>query len=1243
MADTSKYVYQFGDYFNYSSDQELTENQVEDLYQRLDNVGTFDKRIKDAQDLHRTDLVANQAFLDTYRDFYKAHKKKDFEGTDEELVDDYYSQMRWWDFNLPALGALTFQLQGGHYDEKSKQNLAIMFDTWDKVVPFYKENGKQWAGFFKDFAISNLTDVTNLINLGGIAGAGARASASKATQEGLKFHLKNSVIRGALGSAVEGAAMTYADDQLRQNIEKQILGREETDWGRSMLATTVGATLGGALGAIGTKGGKDFADKTTSDLVDHGHKVPMLAKIAELYKKAGEEHLPVDQKNAVDYVEGLYNKHKDLIDAYEAFEKGIVETGTETGEARRLLREQHKDFLYEQIGKHIDARRTDRGIEPAFVFETPEGTFGFNEITSKEVTMNFLEKTMTKKELREGDVFDIARALIDKGDATAKKLNKAPIQAIGAKVKKVRTREVDGDNQYMALLVGSLNSTYDQLQRVVLADIPTERLKFMHDTFLDLIDKVSVKSSSAGGQLELAKYIAKDLKALDTKALHDLTPIEKVAFFNTMVGERDLKSALKFSEDVSKFLKMGLVKGVRNSFEWLKQLALYNILGGVSSTSMNFLSGTALGLFRIPQKFIAGSLMEGAYAKAWRQASMEEIRHLVDKGVWMDSLNLTWKAFLKSQGQLDTRHIYDEASDAFLKDIDLSKGVIEGVKGSFGEYGKAKGSRALFENAVKFIGGRAMITSDEMIANQAFRRSAYFHAFLEEIQKGVSREEAVAIATERTQRAITEQLENAVNGKVSYNPLVKKALETAREVKAQRELERGFDVGQIGRWAQQATHHLPKRGTATEQVVSSVGGFFGTLVVPFTRTPASLLNYTFEMTPGLAMLSKKFRRDIFSGDAERVAMAEAKLILGTGLWGAALTAALNMDIEGIGSLDYQQRETQKGTGKGTRYTFTKGTPIVGGMSFDRMEPFNVPLKVFADMQDILRYGTEEDAKKAYTALSLHLAGMLTDYPAFQGTERLIKIASLSMSDMDLDKKTSRVGAEGGKYFGTLIPFFRVLSEFYGEEQMHEVDGFLGAIKQNIPFFRGTGNLRRDPIFGKPLQRDGYMFGVPLLPKVTNNDPDGIVNETIRNLSMTIHDPSPMWSVAGNENARLDYRDYEWENGADYYDKYQDLIGTITIRGKNLEQTMKEYVESDSFKTMAYDRKFHGIVGEKQEITSNIREQTLEKIIRNFRSYAREILLEESIKKAHQGNEDAQRFIQDMNTIKTESFSLLKAQ
>ncbi len=171
------------------------------------------------------------------RDVYRHWEGKEFEGTDEELVDFGLELMSMFNTNFAVQGGLVLRaLQG---PPEFKQGL------YDMMV--VDQNTAMTWGHFGRGVIGWATDPTTYLTFG------AAAQAAKAPAKTMLMRMLRASLGGAAVAGPEAGVTTTIDDYFRQKVEVEAGTREGIDLGRLGTSTLVGvgagALLGGTMGA----------------------------------------------------------------------------------------------------------------------------------------------------------------------------------------------------------------------------------------------------------------------------------------------------------------------------------------------------------------------------------------------------------------------------------------------------------------------------------------------------------------------------------------------------------------------------------------------------------------------------------------------------------------------------------------------------------------------------------------------------------------------------------------------------------------------------------------------------------------------------------------------------------------------------------------------------------------------------------------------------------------------------------
>jgi hypothetical protein len=165
-----------------------------------------------------------------------------------------------------------------------------------------------------------------------------------------------------------------------------------------------------------------------------------------------------------------------------------------------------------------------------------------------------------------------------------------------------------------------------------------------------------------------------------------------------------------------------------------------------------------------------------------------------------------------------------------------------------------------------------------------------------------------------------------------------------------------------------------------------------TLVLPFIRTPANIISYSFERTP-LAPIVGQWRDDIAAGGVRRD-LALARMGTGSAIMAMAFDFADQGAISGNGPDDPGEREAL------TRQGWQPYSVKVGDrwVSYNRMDPFGFTMGFAADVADLLRRREVEpdevdDIRELVAAGAITIANTVVNKTYMQGVSDFVLAAS----------------------------------------------------------------------------------------------------------------------------------------------------------------------------------------------------------------------------------------------------------
>lgn len=250
------------------------------------------------------------------------------------------------------------------------------------------------------------------------------------------------------------------------------------------------------------------------------------------------------------------------------------------------------------------------------------------------------------------------------------------------------------------------------------------------------------------------------------------------------------------------------------------------------------------------------------------------------------------------------------------------------------------------------------------------------------------------------------------------------------------------------------------------------------VIMPFVKTPANILKYTFERTP-LAPVMGKFRADVAAGGARRDE-ALARMSLGTTAMLSFADLAMQGKVTGRGPVDKAQRQAMEREGW-KPYSMKVGDRWV---TYNRLDPIGSLVGLSADTVETVHNAQAEslddaDAEQLAVATSIAFAGNLTNKTYLSGLSDMFE----ALSD------PQRYG-EGmmQRIAGSAVPSGIAAANRQGDPYVREVNSMLDAIRARTPGLSENLPVKRN-LWGEPQKYEsGLGTGVDFLAPVTSKEP-----------------------------------------------------------------------------------------------------------------------------------------------------------
>lgn len=187
------------------------------------------------------------------------------------------------------------------------------------------------------------------------------------------------------------------------------------------------------------------------------------------------------------------------------------------------------------------------------------------------------------------------------------------------------------------------------------------------------------------------------------------------------------------------------------------------------------------------------------------------------------------------------------------------------------------------------------------------------------------------------------------------------------------------------------------KGLQTFKNKSGPLNFFANYYLPFIQTPTNVAGFVLERTPGLNLLLKSYREDLFSGNTARAQLAKSKMMLGSaffttimGMSASGYIRGTNIDIAG----DVSQKAAMEKT-----LGMQKGVLIIGNTQYQlqdfAFDPLAMYIKQAADFAEIIKMGFKDhdqiqDFEKYLAAFMLSVGENIASSTYMAGIGKLVE-------------------------------------------------------------------------------------------------------------------------------------------------------------------------------------------------------------------------------------------------------------
>lgn len=340
----------------------------------------------------------------------------------------------------------------------------------------------------------------------------------------------------------------------------------------------------------------------------------------------------------------------------------------------------------------------------------------------------------------------------------------------------------------------------------------------------------------------------------------------------------------------------------------------------------------------------------------------------------------------------------------------------------------------------------------------------------------------------------------------------------------------------------------------------TAGGAFGELlgkvpilrvIHPFHRISVQLFRHAWAHAPILGKYAKQNIDDLAAG-GERAAVAQARMEVGSAIYGLSAYLAVSGQMTGQGPRDPRLRKQWLQAGN-KPYHLT-----IGNKQYDmrRVYPISAPLMMTADVVQVSDYLDEDQSAQIPTVIMSAIAATVTSPTFMRGVTDFMDAATGDLTSMENFIES---------FGSTLVPFSSLVRTLNPDDVYRETNGIIESIMAGVPGLSGQLEPDRNILGELVMRPPGYLNRVlnPFTPKPTGKD-DMLLRELLE-LGRSLPMPSPR-----KADGFIDLRDRNrFRRGSSRgdqspYDRMLELQTTREIDGKTMREALTEMVESEDW-------------------------------------------------------------------------------
>lgn len=405
-------------------------------------------------------------------------------------------------------------------------------------------------------------------------------------------------------------------------------------------------------------------------------------------------------------------------------------------------------------------------------------------------------------------------------------------------------------------------------------------------------------------------------------------------------------------------------------------------------------------------------------------------------------------------------------------------------------------------------------------------------AFTSKIDAEEAYQEAVMMGKLRDDDAVkAEFIAQSVGSSKSGNKYAEAALQDARQATFTDPLKKGTFSNSVQQMANK--HPLLRQ------------------VIPFIQTPMNIMGQSWDRTPGLNLLRKQYMNELRSSDPAIVAQAKGKMATGVAIYSTLTMLALEGRITGGGPTDPKRAKIWRESPNWQPYSINFGTKEKPyWVSYARMDPWTTAFGIVGDVAEMVEIGqmADSDASDLVAMTVAAIGNNIVSKTYLQGIADTVGL-------MDSKDSPWEIGNFFKRRMASLVPFSSLTNQVgnMNDDYMREVRGFADQLRKSTGVLRGDLPIKYDWVTGQPQETPDTMRG--------------LFHITTKGLEERQSDAATIYTEMRKLGVRFDgarRKVQGVELSGEQYQRWNELIGTMSRGGKTLEQRLIRVIESDRY-------------------------------------------------------------------------------